>query len=149
LGWQEPTQETIRKEQWKAAKKARRDYKRNFWRFVDYLEKVRNYEHAIFGTGDWPVVSWNKLHLWFRVLERRFKSDEDYFFDPRPVNKVHKAVCEFCEQYIYRIDMFLDMSDAKLERHGFGERKSWKSIRRATLRQLDRFSYNDVWIGWN
>lgn len=149
LDWQEPTQEMIRKKQRKIAKKARRDYKKNFWRFVDYLEKIRDYEHDVFGMGDMPELSWNKLLRWFRVLEQRFKSDGDLFFDPRIVDKVHKTVCEFCEQYISRTDIFLEMNNTNLECHGFGKRKDWKAFRQTASRQIERFRHNDVWTGWN
>jgi hypothetical protein len=82
-------------------------------------------------------------------LMRHIETDSSRLIDPRTVDTVHRKIREFCLSYQERIELFLAKEDWELEEYVLGIRKKWKSLKRATSRQLIRFENNSLWTGWN
>jgi len=88
------------------------------------------------------TLDWNRELSW---VQYQFENNRDFgSYLPHEQERYQKRINKFISDYIARIDIFIAMETAKLDKLGFGTMKGWRSLRRRSLTQQRYFDKQDV-----
>jgi len=121
-------------EQHEQDRQARRTLSKDYLRLVkqclDYIEAVHEWERDLFGGPyDQTLLrarSWLRKHL----LE---DASDHSIHGVRQVRAFFEIAQDVVSAYLPRIEMFLAKDDSELQRYDFGDRQTWRSLKRKIM----------------